>query len=342
MTAEHRGLHVSRRQFVQGAGVVGLGLLAGCGRLPGQGEPPAPVKAYRLGFLNGTNAAAATPQTEAFRQALGELGYAEGRNLLIEYRWADGDEARLTAPAVELAHLPVDAFVVPSAGLARIARDASTTIPIVLAGAGDLVAPGLAESYARPGGNVTGVINLSVQLDGKRLQLLKEAVPSVSRVAVLWDAVGSGPYAADTWGRHAQALDIALLPMEVRGSDEFAAAFETAVREGADALITAPSALAGAHRPRIVELAERLHRPAMYHQRQFVDQGGLMAYDASLSYRWRRAAAYVDKIFKGAQPADLPVEQPTTFDFVINLKTAQALGLTIPPHVLLQATEVIQ
>jgi len=334
--------HWSRRQFVQGVGLAGLGLLAGCGRLPGQAQAPTAGKIYRLGFLNGTNPAATAQILVIFRQALSELGYAEGQNLIIEYRWAEGNEARLAEPAVELARLPVDAFVVPSAGLARIAREASTTVPIILAGAGDLVAPGLAASYARPGGNITGVINLSQQLDGKRLQLLKEAVPSISRVAVFWNAAGNGPYAADTWGRHAQAVGVELQPMELREPEEFAPAFETAVREGADALIIAPNPLAAAHRARIIELAARLHWSAMYQQRQFVDQGGLVAYDASLTDRWRRAAAYVDKILKGATPAGLPVEQPTTFDFVINLKTAQALGLTSPPHVLLQATEVIQ
>jgi putative ABC transport system substrate-binding protein len=332
---------LSRRQFVVGAG--GLGLLAGCGRLPFQQPPPTAVKVHRLGFLRGSDPTAQAQNVDRFRQALSELGYVEGHNLAIEYRWGEGSDARLAAPAAELARLPVDIFVVPSVTVARIVREATTTVPIVLAGTGDdPVEAGLAASYARPGGNVTGVTNLGTALNGKRLQLLKETVPSISRAAVLWNAPTFGPFPLEAWARDAQAVGVQLHLMEPRGPEEFDAAFETAAREGADALLVSGGPLGNTHRAQIIQLAARLRWPAMYQQRQFVDEGGLIAYAASLADLWRRAAVYVDKILKGANPADLPIEQPMTFDFVVNLKTAQALGITFPNEIMLQVTEVIQ
>jgi ABC-type uncharacterized transport system substrate-binding protein len=223
-----------------------------------------------------------------------------------------------------------------------MAREATTTVPIVQAGTGDPVALGLAASYARPGGNVTGVTNLTTQLTGKRLQLLKEAAPAISRVAVFWDAATFGPFPAEAWGRDAQAVGVQLHPMVLRGPEEFDAAFEAAAREGADALLDYPSPVLSAHRAVIVRLAARHRWPAMYFQRQFVDEGGLMAYDASLADRWRRVAVYVDKILRGANPADLPIEQPMHFDFTVNRATAEALGITFPNEILLQVTEVIE
>jgi putative tryptophan/tyrosine transport system substrate-binding protein len=237
----------------------------------------------------------------------------------------------------------VDVIVVPASGPGQTAREATTTVPIVLGGGGpDPVALGLAASYARPGGNVTGVMSLFVQLSSKRLQLLKDAVPAISRVAVFWDIASFGPFPAEAWGRDAQAVGVQLHPMVLRGPEEFADAFETAAREGAVALLLTPNPLANAHRARIIQLAARLRWPAIYPQRQFVDEGGLMAYAASQAELWRRAAVYVDKILKGANPADLPIEQPMTFDFVVNLKTAQALGITFPNEIMLQVTDVIQ
>jgi putative tryptophan/tyrosine transport system substrate-binding protein len=225
--------------------------------------------------------------------------------------------------------------------VARIAREATTTVSIVVAG-GDPVAFGLAASYARPGGNVTGVTAGGPQLAGKRLQLLKEAVPSISRVAVFWDVVSASRFATDAWERDAQAVGVELYPMLVHGPEGIDAAFEAAAREGADALLISPSPLASAERARTVQLAMRLRWPAIYRQRQFVNEGGLMSYQASLTEVWRRAAVYVDKILKGANPADLPIDQPMAFEFVLNLTTAEALGLQLPEATRLQVTEVIR
>jgi putative tryptophan/tyrosine transport system substrate-binding protein len=334
-------MNMTRRQVVQGAGAMGLGLLASCGRLPGQAPAPSVAKVHRLGWLNGSSADAWADRLDRFRQGLGELGYVEGQNLAIEYRWGNGNDPQLAGPAKELAQLPVDLFVVPSTVVARIARDATTTVPIVMVANADAVEAGLAASYARPGGNVTGVASPG-GLVGKRLQLLKEAVPSIARVAVAWDVVSNSSFPAETWEGHARAVGVEVHPLELRAPDEWDRAFEAAAREGTDALIVGPGPLVSAHRVRLIQLANRVGWPAMYYQRPFVQDGGLMSYEASLLEGWRRAAGFVDKILKGANPADIPIEQPTRFDLVINLRTAQALGLTIPHHVLLQATEVIQ
>jgi len=326
-----------------GASLSAGALFAGCGPLPFQQPPPTAVKVHRLGYLSSTNATAQARNIGTFRQALGELGYVEGQNLAVEYRWSEGDDAWLAESAAALARLPVDIIVVPATGPAQIAREATTTVPIVLGGGGpDPVALGLAASYARPGGNVTGVANLGSQLNSKRLQLLKEAAPAVSRVAVFWDFTSFGPFPEEAWNRDAEAVGVQLHPMVLRAPEELADAFETAAREGADALLLNLGALATANRPRIVQLAARHRWPAMYFQRLFVDEGGLMAYEASPADLWRRAAVYVDKILKGANPADLPIEQPMRFDFIVNLTTAEALGLTFPEATRLQVTEVIR
>jgi putative ABC transport system substrate-binding protein len=336
---------LSRRQFVAGAGVSAGTLLAGCGPLPFQQPSPTAVKVYRVGYLNGTNPTATALVRDIFQQALAELGYWEGQNLVVEYRWGEGVDARLTAPAAELARLPVDLFVVPSPAVAQIVREATTTVPIVMVGQGDPVAAGLAASYARAGGNVTGVTNLATQLNGKRLQLLKETVPSISRVAVFWGVASGVPFPVEAWSRDAQAVGVQLHPMELRDPQEFDAAFEAAAREGADALLnggSGPGPLAAANRVQIVQLAARYGWPAMYDARQYVVEGGLMAYAASLTDLWHRAAVYVDKILKGANPADLPVEQPQRYDFVVNMKTARELGIIFPNETTLQITEVIE
>jgi putative ABC transport system substrate-binding protein len=334
---------LSRRQFMLGAVTAGSALLTRCGPLPFQQPPSTAVKVHRLGFLVANNPTATARTLEIFRPALGELGYVEGQNLVIEYRWSEGDDTRLAQLAAELAHLPVDVIVVPASRPAQIAREATTTVPIVLGGVGpDPVALGLAASYAHPGGNVTGVTNIALELSSKRLQLLKEAVPSISRVAVLWDAVTQGLFPLEVWSRDAQAVGVQLHPMVLRGPDEFDAAFETAAREGADALLVYPGPLANGHRARILQLAAQHRWPAMYYQSQFVDDGGLMAYEASPTDLWRRVAVYVDKILRGAKPADLPIEQPMRFDFTVNLTAAEALGLTFPEATRLQVTEVIR
>jgi putative ABC transport system substrate-binding protein len=316
--------------------------MAGCGRLPGQAPPPTAVRIHRLGFLSGGNAATQAQMLAHFRQALADLGYVEGRNLAIEYRWGDGNDDRLAEPAVELGRLPVDVLVVPSTVVAQIALEAAVTVPIVLAGSGrDPVSAGIASSYARPGGMVTGVTDLGQSLFGKRIQLLKDAVPSISHVAVLRDPA-AGPFPTEAYGPGAKAVGVQLIPLEPHGPEEFVAAFEVAAHDGADALMVVGNPLAGAHRAQIIQLAAHLRWPAMYYQRRFVDEGGLMTYTASQGELWRRAAYYVDRILKGTKPADLPIEQPMTFDFVVNLKTARELGITFPQEILLQVTEVVE
>lgn len=330
---------VSRRRFVQGAGVAGLGLLTGCGRLPLQPPPPTPLKVYRVGFLFATDPATNARVLDVFRQGLGKMGYLEGQNLVVEYRWSDGDTRRAEL-AAELIHLPVDVIVVPGAIMARTVRAATTTVPIVQAGGNDPVTEGFATSHARPGGNVTGLIGTPPELDGKRLQLLKEAAPAISRVAILQSAGALFP--AATWVRHAQTVGVGVDPLGPRGPGEIDEAVEEAARKGADALLVPQNPLANAHRQEIIQLAARLRWPAIYYRREWVDEGGLMAYEANQDDLWRRAAAHVDKILQGAAPADIPIEQPMLFDFRINLKSAQTLNLSIPQHVLLQATEVLQ
>jgi putative tryptophan/tyrosine transport system substrate-binding protein len=322
--------------------VAGGALLVGCGAPALQRAPAATVAVYRVGFLSGGSPSSAVRYLDVFRQALGVLGYVEGQNLAIEYRWGEGSQTILPEHAAALVRLPVDVLVGTSTLVAQAAARATTTVPIVMAGSGDPVELGLAASYARPGGNVTGITSLGRALNDKRLQLLKEAAPAISRVAVFWTVASPNPAPAETWGREAQAIGVQLQPLEPRGPEEFDDAFEAAAQEGADALFVDLTPVASANAARIVQLAARRRWPAMYYQRQFVEEGGLMVYETSQAEIWRRAAAYVDKILRGTSPAEIPIEQPTRFDFVINLKTAQALGLTIPPHVLLQATEVIQ
>jgi putative ABC transport system substrate-binding protein len=295
----------------------------------------------RLGYL--ASGRALSPAEEAFREGLRELGYSEGQNLTVEWRLAEGAPERFPALAAELVALDVDVIVAPTTLAAAAARQATATIPIVFAAAADPVGSGLVTTLARPGGNVTGLSTQNVRTAGKRLELLKETVPRLARLGYLFDAGDpSNVLAAREVHEAAQALGLTLQPLEVRGADEFEGAFETATREGVEALAVSTGPLLAAHRTGILALAARARLPAMYSQRDFVVAGGLMAYAADFGDLYRRAAGYVDKILKGARPADLPVDQATRFDFVINLKTAQTLDLTIPPHVLAQSTEVLQ
>jgi putative ABC transport system substrate-binding protein len=266
----------------------------------------------------------------------------EGQTLVIEYRWGDGSLAPLVEAAAELARLPVDVFVMVGGLAIRVAREVTMTVPIIMAGGDDPVAAGLAVSYARPGDNVTGVTDFAGTLFGKRIQLLKEAVPSVAHVAIFWDAASVGPFPLEARSRDAQAIGVQLHPLEPRGPEEFDAAFEAAAREGADALFVPANSLSNAHGARIVQLAARHGWPAMYFQRQYVDEGGLMFYAASQADTWRRVAVYVDKILRGANPTELPIEQSMTFEFGVNLKAAQALGLNLPESIRQQVTEIIQ
>ncbi len=331
---------VSRRQFVVGAGISGAGLLAGCGRLPGQAPPP---KAHRLGYLSNNDAASEALAVESFRQGLRELGYIEGQNLVIEWRFAQDQPEQLPELAADLVRLPVDLIVAVATPAIVAAQHATRTIPIVFPIAGDPVGLGLVASLARPGGNVTGVANLAPELSGKRLELLNEIVPELSRVAYLW--VPSVPAEASS-KRHAdaaaQALGLHLLAIAVESPGDLDEAFDAASRARAQALLMAPNPVLNSERARIVEFAARSRLPAAYPDTRFVMAGGLMSYGANPGSLHRRAAYYVDRILKGTPPADLPVEQPMTFDFVVNLKTAQALGISFPPEIMLQVTEVIQ
>ncbi|MBI4562226.1 MAG: ABC transporter substrate-binding protein [Candidatus Rokubacteria bacterium] len=285
-----------------------------------------------------------SPSLDSFRQALRELGYVEGQNLAIEYRWAEGRSDRLADLAAELARLPVDVIITSTAPAIQAARQATSTIPIVMATVGDPVVTGLVASLARPGGNITGLSLIAPELAGKRLELLKETVPKLSRLALLWN---SASLAMRHTFREAQVaartLGVGLQSLEVQGDPEdFERAFAAIPRERPDALFVTLDPFTSLHRKRIAELAAKHRLPAMYELRAFVDAGGLMSYGPSVPDLWRRAGSYVDKILRGAKPADLPVEQPTRFELVINLKTAKSLGLTIPQSVMIRADHVIQ
>jgi len=300
------------------------------------------AKVPRIGLLSSFSPADQGPhRVDTFRQGLQELGYREGQNLLIEYRWAEGHPERLAALAADLVRLQVDVIVTSSTLGVRAAQHATTTIPIVVGGAGDLVGGGLVASLAQPGGNITGFTDIAPDLNGKQLELLKAAVPGVSRVAFL-DAASSQVLHWHEAQAAAHTLAIQLLPVEVRAAQELPSAFAAMTSQGADALLTVLSVFTLVHRRQIVALAAERRLPAMYQGREFVEAGGLMSYGTDRRDQWRRTATYVDKILKGAKPADLPVEQPRKFELVVNLTTAEALGLTIPPALLFQADEVLR
>jgi putative ABC transport system substrate-binding protein len=307
--------------------------------LTSQAQPAAHVP--RLGLLMPGSASGYAPRLEAFRHGLRDLGYVEGRTITLAYRFAEGQADRLPALAEELVRLPVDVLVVDGTIAIRPAQHATTTIPIVMVAA-DPVGAGLVTSLARPGGNSTGLSLMIPDLSGKRLEFLKEAVPHLSRVAALWHQDAPvGPYLKETQAA-AQALGLQLHALAVRSPDEFDQAFAAMTRAHADALVLMPSGLFFSHHTQLAALAVQHRLPAMFMEREFVEAGGLMAYGPSLADLSRRAATYVHKLLQGAKPADLPVEQPTKFELIINLKTAKELGLTIPPTVLFQADEVLK
>ncbi|MBI3029497.1 MAG: ABC transporter substrate-binding protein [Candidatus Rokubacteria bacterium] len=299
-------------------------------------------KVARIGYLS-LRSSGPNEYVDAFLQGLREHGYVVGQNIVIEYRWAAGRPDRLRDLAAELVRLKVDIIVASATPVIQAAKDATRTIPIVMAAAPDPIATGLVASLARPGGNITGLSILSTELAGKWLQLIKELVPGATRVAVLAQGPSLG---TQLLFRELQAaarvVGVQLQLLEVRGPDDFDSAFAAMKREGAGALIVQASPLSVAHPKVIAELAAKHRLAAMYGVRVFVDEGGLVSYGPSLLDMFRRAAVYVDKILKGAKPADLPVEQPTKFEMVVNLKTARALGLTIPQSVLIRADHVIQ
>ena len=305
-----------------------------------------PKKVPRIGYLLTGNAASVSARAEAIRLALRERGYIEGQNLAAEYRYAEGKLDRLPELAAELVRLQVDIIVVTGGDPdIRAAKNATKTIPIVMAGQGtDPVEAGFIESLARPGGNVTGLTNLSPELGGKRLELLKEAVPKIARVAVLYDpALPSNiVQVKEIIPVAARALGLTLQPWEVRAADGFEKVFAALNKQRSDGLYVGLGALLRENQKRIVGFALKSRLPSIYQSRAPVDFGGLMSYGADLADSNKRIAYYVDRILKGAKPADLPVEQPTKFELVINLKTAKLIGLTIPQSMLYRADKVIK
>ena len=306
-------------------------------------EAQQPVKVLRIGVLAPTTPSFFSSRVEAFRQRLRELGYLEGKNISIEYRYADGKLDRLPHLAAELVHLKVDVILTAGEFGVLAAKNATSTIPIVFGVAEDAVESGLVSSLARPGGNATGLTVLAADLGGKRLELLRESFPKIARVAFLWPPGGPrGNVPFTEMEAAAKALGLKLQSLPVRGLDDFEPAFEAAKRESAQALVTTPTTIINTQRDRIVDFAAKNRLPAMYATSEFVEVGGLMSYAPSYTDLFRRAATYVDKILKGRKPADLPVEQPMKFEFIINLKAAKQIGLTIPQCTLMKADKVIK
>ena len=306
-----------------------------------------PKKVPRIGYLSANDPATESTRAEAIRLALRALGYIEGQNIAIEYRYAEGKRDRYPELAAELVRLKVDGILITGADpLIRAAMNATKTIPIVLMGGGlDPVEAGLIESLARPGGNVTGITNLTRELGGKRLELLKEAVPKLARVAVLHDPTSQGiaREVKEDLPVAARGLKLTIQPWEVRDAAGFDKVFAATGKQRPDGLyVHAAGPLMRANQKRIVGFALKSRLPSMYAQKEFVDAGGLMSYGADLADSYRQVAWYVDRILKGAKPADLPVQQPMRFEFVINLKTANQIGLTIPPDLLARAGRIIR
>jgi len=307
------------------------------------GEAQQAGKMPRIGVLAGSLLSTNPARIKAFREGLGELGYVEGKSIVIEWRFLEDKGDRLPALAVELTRLKVDVLVAFGPASTQAAKEATNTIPIVMAQVNDPIGAGFVASLARPGGNITGLSVMAPELSGKKLELLKEIVPKLSRVAVFGTSTlpGNAQSVKET-ELAAKTLGLQLQYLGVEDPKDLDTAFRNAVSWRAHAMIFLQSRVFGSRRKALVELAVKNRLPAIYPQREYVEAGGLMSYGPSFNDLFRRAATYVDKILKGAKPADLPVEQPTKFELVVNLKTAKALGLTIPPSVLLQADRVIE
>lgn len=326
---------ISRRQFLLAIAVV----LSLAPRAAGAQQAG---KVYRIGFLF-YGSPGPSPELNAFRQGLRESGYIEGQNIAVEYRFARGEIGRLPALAAELARLKLDVVVTPGTPASLAAKQATSTIPIVFVGVADAVGAGLVANLPRPGGNMTGLTGISAELGGKRLEFLKQVAPKASRVAVLYNpADRANVLVFNGLQESAPALGLTLQPLEVRKPGEFEGAFVAMTRQGAQALFVAAGVLTSQNRRVVVDLAAARRIPAMWGDREFVEAGGLMSYAVNFYDQIRRAATYVDRILKGAKPRDLPVEQPTKYELLINLKTAKALGLTIPQSLLLRVDEVIE
>jgi putative tryptophan/tyrosine transport system substrate-binding protein len=311
--------------------------------VPAQAQQP--KKVPRIGYLSSVDPANESARAEGIRRALRELGYFDGQNVAIEYRYSEGKTDRASELAGELTHLKVDIIVVAGGIIwIRAAKNATKTIPIVMVGAGnDPVEAGLIESLARPGGNVTGLTYLQGELGGKQLELLKDAVPKLARVAVLYEAATPANVAQlKEVQTAAPTLHLTVQAWKIRAADSFDSVFVALNKERPDGLQVLGSPLINNNQKRIAGLALKSRLPSVYQSREAVDAGGLMSYSADLADSYRRVAYYVDKILKGAKPADLPVEQPTKFEFIVNLKAAKQIGLTIPPNVLARADKVIR
>ena len=328
---------ITRRAFVGGLTAAGL-----AGPLAVKAQPAGTM--HRIGYLGNSSLSSESALLEGFRQGLRERGYIEGTNIAFEYRWAEEKIEVMPGLAAQLVRLKVDVILTAGTPAALAVKAATTSIPIVLAALGDPVGAGLVSSLARPGGNVTGLSALSPELEGKRLQLLKEMVPRLHRVVVLMNP--ANPVSGLVWKQTqaaAASARVAVQPVEARGANDLGPAFATITKVKADGMIVMPDrSTLIPHRVQIVTFAARSRLPAVYTFPEFVQEGGLVAYGPNFPDLYRRAATYVDKILKGAKPGDLPVEQPTKFELVINLKTAKALGLTIPHSMLLRADQVIQ
>jgi putative tryptophan/tyrosine transport system substrate-binding protein len=300
-------------------------------------------KIPRVGVLLGGKPPSASTRLEAFRQGLRGLGWVEGQTIAIDVRYAEGKRDRMRELATELARLKPDVIVAVATNAVLAVKQVTTTVPIVTPQVGDPVAGGFVASLARPGGNVTGLTQLSPELSGKRLEFLKEAIPNVSRVAVLWNPDSPGSVLTFKGTEiAARALGLQLQSVEVRRSDDFDKGLSAVIEQHANALVFVRAALTGFHQKRVLDFALKNRLPAIYDGKELVESGGLMSYGVDFADLWRRAATYVDKILKGARPGELPVEQPTKFELVINLKTAKQLDLTIPPEVLYRADKVIK
>ena len=304
-----------------------------------------PGKILRIGYLAASgDPYTPEPRFEAFRQELRDLGNIEGKNVQIEYRYAEGKLDRVLSSVTEFVKLNVEVLVVGSHAAVLAAKQATKTIPIVMMTAQDPVATGIVDSLAHPGGNITGLTTLTRDLSGKRLELLKEVVPGVSRVGILWDSNAPGPSIAfKEYQAEAPAQKIQLQSLEVQGPNpDFEGAFQTAAKRRANAIITVTGRVFNRYHKWIADLAVKSRLPSMYEGSVWVEAGGLMSYSSNDAENYKRLATYVDKILKGARPADLPVERPTKFEFIINLKAAKQIGLTIPPNVLVRADKVIR
>ena len=331
---------ISRRRFITGfvIALTPLGATATAQEYKAQQAG----KTWRVGYLGNANPTLSAPSRDAFRQGLRELGWVEGQNVSIEYRWAGGHLDRLPALASELVRASVDVILVAGGAGVRAALEASRTVSIVSAITGDMVAAGFAASLARPGGRVTGLAVQFEDLASKQLQILKETVPKVIYIAILHHTTPPNLVVLKATEAGARALGLKGRVFEIRDVPDLDGAFRTAKADRADAMYVLPSPTFNRHRARLAELALKHRLPGIYEAKEYVDAGGLMSYGPSFSDLYRRSAHYVDRILKGAKPGDLPIEQPTKFDLAINLKTAKALGLTIPPSLLQRADQVIE